>query len=61
LPCMIIKYVFHPPGNPHSSHCFTYGPIQGGYENRANAVELSGRGGDDLISFGIGIFVGNVL
>ena len=37
---------------PHSSHRVTHGPIPGGYENRANAAELSDRGGGDAIGLG---------
>ena len=33
----------------HSSHRVTHGPIPGGYENRPNAAESSGRGGADAI------------
>ena len=36
----------------HSSHRVTHGPIPGAYENRANAAELSDRGGGDAIGLG---------
>ena len=36
----------------HSSHRATYEPIPVAYENRPNAVELSGRGGGDALGLG---------